>query len=166
MLLFSVFQVASAQKKSQTIILSDTLFIKGAIKNPKFYTLKDLDTLKSSSIPNQLIYNHNGEIKDSLKDIRGVKLIDLLKPIQFEYQKPRELNEFFFVLTATDGYRVVFSWNEIYNTELGNAYFVITECNGDRIQQMKNRILFISTHDIKPSRRHIKSLKTIEVKRL
>lgn len=86
--------------------------------------------------------------------------------IEFQNEKPRELNEFYFVLTASDGYKVVLSCNEVYNTEAGNEYFQVTDMKGKSINDIEQRILFISTADIKSSRRYIKGLQTIEVKRL
>jgi len=70
------------------------------------------------------------------------------------------------VFTATDGYKVVFSWNEIYNAEAGNNFFILTEMDGKRIEKMDQRILFISIADFQTGRRFIKGLEKIEVKRV
>ncbi len=70
------------------------------------------------------------------------------------------------MFTATDGYKVVFSWNEIYNAEAGNNFFILTEMDGKRIEKMDQRILFISIADFQTGRRFIKGLEKIAVKRM
>lgn len=153
----------SAQK---TIPTADTLKIYGEVKNPMVLSLTQLDTFPKTAIKDQIIYNHNGEVKDTLTGLIGVPLKTIMASIEFIYDKPRELNEFYFVMIATDGYKVVFSWNEIYNSELGNNFFIITEMEGKPLNDISQRILFISTADFKPGRRYIKGLEKIEVRRV
>ncbi|MES2411549.1 MAG: molybdopterin-binding protein, partial [Bacteroidota bacterium] len=77
----------------------------------------------------------------------------------------KELNEFYFVLVDTDGDKIVFSWNEIFNTEAGNTFYIITEMDGKKLKDMEQKIIFISTSDLKSGRRYIKALEKIQVKR-
>lgn len=130
------------------------------------YKLADLDTFPKSHIKDQVIYNQKGEVKDTVTGMRGVPLKALLAPVDYVYKKPKTLNEFYFVFTASDGYKVVFSWNEIYNTEAGNEFFIVTEMKGKKLKNSEQRMLFISTADIKTGRRYIKGLRTIEVKQV
>lgn len=51
----------------QTITPTDTLKIYGKIKKELFITVSALDTFSKSMIKDQIIYNHKGEIKDTLK---------------------------------------------------------------------------------------------------
>lgn len=145
---------------------TDTLFISGKIKKAVMFRLADLDTFPKSRIKGQVIYNHKGEIKDTISGMRGVALKAVLAPLDYVYEKPKTLNEFYFVLTASDGYKVVFSWNEIYNTQAGNEFFIVTEMKGKKGKEVEQRIVFISTADIKTGRRYIKGLRTIEVKQV
>ena len=153
----------SAQR---TIPPTDSLQVTGKIKNPTVYTLADLDTFPKTAIKDQIIYNHNGEVKDTLTGMSGIPLKTLLASIIYVYDKPKFLNEFYFVFIASDGYRVVFSWNEIYNTETGNNFFIVTEMEGQKLKDLGQRILFISTADLKTGRRYIKGLEKIDVRQL
>jgi len=150
----------------RTIPPTDTLFVTGKIKNPATFTLANLDTFPKTDIKDQVIYNQNGEIKDTLTGMRGIPLKTILASILYVYAKPKFLNEFYFVFIASDGYKVVFSWNEIYNTETGNNFFIITEIEGKKLKDLGQRIQFISTADLKTGRRYIKGLKRIEVKQI
>ena len=165
-LFFIVVLFATSTSIAQrNITPTDSLRITGRVKNPITYSVSELDTFPKTSIKDQLIYNQNGEIKDTLTGIRGVLLKTLLAPIQFQYDKPKVLNELYLVLKSSDGYTVVFSWNELYNTEIGNNVFIITEMRGKRMSELDNRILFISTADLKAGRRYIKALQTIDIRR-
>lgn len=162
-----VFLLASFISYGQRSVPStDTLFITGKIKKATLYKLADLDTFPKTIIKDQVIYNHKGEIKDTITEMRGIPLKTLLAPVDYLYEKPKTLNEFYFVFTASDGYKVVFSWNEIYNTQAGNEFFIVTEMKGKKLKNIEQRIVFISTADIKTGRRYIKGLRTIEVKQV
>jgi len=145
---------------------SETLKIEGKIKAEKIFSLSNLDAFPKIAIADQTLYNHKGKVKSTVKGIKSVLLKTVLESTEFIYDKPKELNEFYFAFTATNGYKVVFSWNEIYNTEAGNNFYIVTEMEGKKIKDMDQRILFISTADLKSGRRYIKALEKIQVKRI
>jgi hypothetical protein len=145
---------------------TDSIKIMGKIKNGKVFSLEDLDTFPKTVIKDQIIYNHKGEVKDTLIKMKGISLKTILASIQYLNNNPKELNEFYFVFVASDGYKVVFSWNEIYNTEAGNNFFIVTEIEGKQLKYLDQRIAFISTTDLKTGRRYIKGLSKIEVKQI
>lgn len=95
----------SAQKNVQA---TDHVTIDGKIKSSITYSLSDLAALPSVEISDAVLYNHKGEIKDTLRNMRGIPLKSLMNPVVFDYEQPRELNEFYFLFTASDGYKVVF----------------------------------------------------------
>lgn len=145
---------------------TDSFKVTGKVANPTTFTLAEIDTFSRMVIKDQIIYNHKGEVKDTLTGLSGVPLKALLASIRFIYDKPRDLNEFYFVFKASDGYKVVFSWNEIYNTESGNNFFIVTELEGKKLKELNQRIMFISTADLKTGRRYIKGLEKIEVRQV
>ncbi len=159
--LLSVYSI-SAQR---TVPPSNAFSVEGKVKTEVRFSVADLNMFPQVAISDQTLYNHHGEIKGSVKDMKGVLLKTVLESIQLDYEKPRELNEFYFVFVATDGYKVVFSWNELYNTEVGNNCFIVTEMEGRNIKEMEQRILFISSADLKNGRRYLKALDKILVRR-
>jgi len=158
--------LVSSVYAQRDITPSETLKIEGKIKAGKTFTIADLEAFPKVAIPNQTLYNHKGEVKGTVKNMKGVLLKTVLESTQLDYDKPKELNEFYFVFVATDGYKVVFSWNEIYNTEAGNNFYFVTEMDGRKLNDLEQRILFISTADLKSGRRYIKALEKIQIKRL
>jgi hypothetical protein len=145
---------------------TDTLKIFGKLKSELTFTTLDLDTFRSQTINDIILSNNHGETKKTLKGMKGFLLKDLFAKADFQTEKPRDLNEFYFVFIASDNYKAVFSWNEIFNTATGNNLYVITEQDGKRIKEMNERILVVSTTDFITGRRYIKGLKSIMVKRV
>lgn len=166
LIFISILLTNWAANAQRTIPPTDSLKILGKIKNEKTFALSDLDTFPKTTIRDQVIYNHKGEVKDTLKSLKGITLKSVLSSIEFVHDKPKQLNEFYFVFIASDGYKVVFSWNEIYNTETGNHFFIVAEMDGIKLKDLAQRILFISTRDLKAGRRYIKGLERIEVRQV
>jgi hypothetical protein len=154
---------ANAQKP---VVNSKTIIIDGEVKEVKKYTLDELGQFTQQNIPDLVLYNHDGTPKDTLREMKGVALIDLLKDVEFQYANSKELSAFVFLLTAADGYVATCSWSELYNTDTGKNFFIVTEINHQRGEEIPHHILFLSRQDIKPNRRYIRGLERIEVKNL
>ena len=165
-LIVILFLASYSIQAQRTVTPSETLKIEGKIKVEKTFSITELDTFPKVIIADQVLYNHKGEVKSTVKNMKGILLKTVFADIKFDYEKPKELNEFYFIFVATDGYKVVFSWNEIYNTEAGNNFYIVTEMEGKKLKDLDQRILFISTADLKSGRRFIKALEKIEVKRV
>ena len=160
--ILSALSVVGQRKISPT----DTLKILGKIKNEKTFTLIDLDTFPQKNIADVVITDQQWEIKRTIKNLKGILLKNVLEKIELQVENHKVLNECYFIFVASDGYKVVFSWNEIFNTDTGNNLFIITEMGGKKIKEMDERILFISTKDLITGRRYIKGLQKIIVQRV
>jgi len=68
--------------KAQRIVpATDSFSVTGQLKTEKAYTINQLDTLPDEKIKDQIIFNQNGEPKDTLRNLRGIRLIQLLSTI-------------------------------------------------------------------------------------
>jgi len=76
------------------------------------------------------------------------------------------LSEYYITCIAIDGYKVVFSWNEIFNTEIGNHILIAIEAGGLKAEAMPDRMLLFSAMDINTGRRFVKGLNKIVVERV
>ncbi|HMG14744.1 MAG TPA: hypothetical protein VK590_04820 [Saprospiraceae bacterium] len=145
---------------------TDTLKISGKIKTELKYSLQQLDTFSVKIIGDIAITNQEGIVRRTAKNLKGIPIKSLLNKIDIEVDKPKFLNEYYFIFVASDGYKVVFSWNEIFNTEIGDNIFIITESEGTVYKDSKERILTVSAKDIGKGRRYIKNLEKIIVARV
>ncbi len=145
---------------------SDNIVVSGAVENKKTITIEELLSKKSAEIGDLTITNHTGEKRHTAQAMKGVPLKEVLADVVFKTESPKYLSEFYFTLLATDGYKVVYSWNEIYNSPTGDNIYIITEKEGKNLKEMSDRILSICTTDFKTGRRHVKALSQIIVSRV
>jgi hypothetical protein len=160
--LIAVAHIAIAQKES---LRSNAFAVKGQVKKEVKITVTDLMKLESKAIGDLVITNHLGEPKSTAKNLKGVLLKDLLSKVEFNSESPKTLSEFYLTFIATDNYKVIYSWNEIFNSPTGNNIWVVTEKAGVKLDSMDDRILVVCTTDFKTGRRHVKGLSQILVSR-
>lgn len=162
-----IFSLAILGANAQTKLNpTDQFSVEGKVQHPVIFTIAALDTFKTKSIPDIVITNHLGVVKNNLTKLKGVSLKDILSTVVLDADTPKILSEFYFVFVATDNYKIVFSWNEIFNTETGNNIYIITEEGGKKIREMNTRIPMICTSDFKTGRRDLKNLQKVIVARV
>ncbi len=150
----------------QNVPATNEFIVSGAVKAEKVISLADLKKLKTHELGDVAILNHLGAKKSVETKVKGVLLKEALASLEFDVTSPKYLSEFYFAAKATDGYTVIFSWNEIFNSILGDKIFVVLERDGKTLEQMDDRILLLSTGDLNTGRRHVKGLARIEVGRV
>jgi hypothetical protein len=141
---------------------TDAFRITGKVKTEKVVTMASLHTYPTTTL-SDINISCSPKKEEKAKQVKGVLLKSILDSVAFQYEKPRMLNHYYFLFVAADGYKMVFSFNEIYNTEVGNNLYLVTEIEGKGIKDMSNRILLLSTKDIKSGSRNMKWLSEIVV---
>ena len=153
-LVFTVF--------SQTSKPSSSFLVTGKVKKDRTFSFTDIRALPILDLGN-LNTNCSPRRKEESKNVKVVLLKTLLDSVRFDAESPRMLNQFYFKFVATDGYSLVYSFNEIYNTETGNHLFVVVEKDGMPLEDIENRILILTTSDLKQGARNMKHLEKIVV---
>lgn len=162
LLLVFVSLSAAAQKETKP---TNEFSVSGEVIKELTFTLADIGKLPSKSIPDVAITNHLGEPRNAAKQLTGILLKDLIKDVQLKEESPKRFSEFYFTFIAVDNYKVVYSWNEIFNSPTGDNLYVITSRDGKKLSDMEDRILILTPTDFKTGRRHIKGLAKISVRR-
>ena len=129
-------------------------------------SLADLSSYRSYSIDSIVITNHLGKKRSTLKMVKGVLLKDILEKIEIDSENPRVLSEYYFVCIASDNYKVVFSWNEIFNNDLGKSIYILNGNDGKPASALDNRIALVSPSDKMTGRRYVKGLQKIVIERV
>jgi hypothetical protein len=94
-----------------------------------------------------------------------VLLKDILAKAEIDAESPKVLSKYYVECVASDNYKIVFSWNEIFNSDLGNNILVITQKDGENLESYEDRIAIISASDRATGRRHLKGLQKVLVRR-
>jgi hypothetical protein len=93
----------------------------------------------------------------------GCLLRDVLTAAKPVESKPRELRKSYVVVTASDGYEVVFSWAELFVSPLGDKVFVVYERDGAQLPDDEGPIALIAITDTRPARR-VKWLRSLTLR--
>jgi len=96
----------------------------------------------------------------------GVLLRDVLNQVKLREPEPRGLRKSLVVAVARDGYKVVFSWAELYLTPIGDSVYVVYERDGAPLLPAEGPIALVSLADKSPGPRHVKWLQGIDVRML
>jgi len=154
-----------AQKKIEP---SSTIAIVGAIKQELKLSIEDLKKYPTQKAGKGKlnIFSHDGTLRSTLKGLEGIPIKTLFEKVEFVVDSPKGLSQFYLVFEATDGYQVVYSWNEIFNTPVGDQVYVLTKADGMALEAMEQRIATVSMSDARTGRRYLKGFTKITVKRL
>jgi hypothetical protein len=154
-----LFQTSGAQNTSESFTVSGEVLKAETIDMAKLssYVQVHLDSLR--------IYTHDMQPKGLMKNINGVLIKDILSAIPFNNENPKSLSGYYIECVATDGYIVLFSWNEIFNSETGKHVMVITSKDGTNASQLDDRIALITPTDQATGRRYVKWLNRIIIHR-
>jgi hypothetical protein len=136
----------TGQVKKESVITMDSL---------NGYPLKDLGDIR--------VTNHLGDFKHSDEKLKGVLLKDILIHSQLATANPKLYSRFYFVCVGSDGYKVVYSWNELFNTQVGDNVFILMEKNGVKADKLPESLQMASMLDQKTGRRYLHNLDKIVV---
>ena len=166
-LVFEIFTlVFMAFGNEKAVAQTANLFkITGAVESEAILNADSLARFKRLKIDSTVIFNHLGQRKSTLKNLEVVLLRDALSRSVIKVEGPKQLSEFYFVCEATDGYKAVFSWNEVFNNPLGDSIFIIVSREGKSADERSEGFALLSPTDNMTGRRYVKNLEKIMVRR-
>ena len=145
---------------------TESFMISGKVNKEKTITIAALDTFKIISIDDVAMQGAKGEVKEKVKNLKGVLLKDLFQGVQFKTENKKDLNRFFLILSATDGFKLVLSWNEVFHAKSCTNIFILTEKDGKKGKELVDRILVIAVDDAKNGHERVKALQQITVEKV
>lgn len=128
-------------------------------------TFEQLTSFTVHSIDSLRIFNHAGKYRSTVKGIKGVQLKEVLSNTPLGDSSPKVLSEYYIVCIAADGYKVIFSWNELFNTSVGDSVLIVTDIKEVTDGEQENNLALLSAQDIATGRRYVKQLETIKILR-
>lgn len=162
LLLFWPF-IAQAQSTSY---ITEQVEITGLVEKPLTIHMKNVDSFGAKTVAfEQKVTNASGEVKKVRENFRGVLLTDLLEKAEVKLPFKKARGEFYVLVTASDGYKVIFAWNELQFGPAGQNTWLIFEENGQPITE-EGKFVLLCTSDLVRGPRHVKWVANIEVKRI
>lgn len=163
---YAVFALALVSCALQSIAadaMSEHVLVSGAVKSPLTLKVDDLRAFPPDQIVSVALTRRVGD-KQTTSTARGVKLMAVLERAGLASTDQHDWKHTAVLASATDGYRVVFSWPELFNTELGAGVLVVFERDGQPLDEREGRIALVSTRDLRTGPRSVRGLARLDVR--
>jgi len=157
--------VMSEADKLLARFVTESVAVSGSVKTALNLRVEDLKKYPVQTVPDFDMTCLNGANMGKVGGLKGALLRDLINKAVLDAPGHNDVKKMFVVATASDGYKVVFSWAELFNSSLGDGVLVYYEKNKHALGNDEGRIAMVSLRDTKTGPRHVKWLKTIEVKK-
>ncbi|MBF0509289.1 MAG: molybdopterin-dependent oxidoreductase [Deltaproteobacteria bacterium] len=141
----------------------EVLRVTGRVTTDLVLRREELAAMETEEQKNLLIICGSGTPKERIKSCRGVLLEKVLEKAPILKEAHNDTKKMFIVATASDGHKVVFSWQEIFNTSVGDGVMILTEKNGRPLDAENGWFDLLSAEDYFTGSRYVKGLRTIEV---
>jgi len=139
------------------------LRVTGRVAKPLMLGMTDIQALGMEEFQDLFIVCGTGEPRDTIRHCRGVLMEKILQKAEVIKAEHNDTKRMFIVASADDGYKVVFSWQEIFNTVIGGGVAILTEREGKPLGENGGRLDLISAQDYYAGSRHVRDLRHIEV---
>lgn len=146
--------------------VTEKISVSGAVENKLVLGVADLRKFPPQQIGQMPMVCQTGANVGKLENIKGVLLRDILEKASVISTSHNDVKKMAVIATASDGYKVVFSWSEIFNSPIGDGVMVFFEKDGLPLADDEGHIAMVSGKDLRAGPRHVKWLQGIEVRKI
>ena len=138
--------------------------VEGRVLENLSFNLDNINTLPAFTSGKRDEVCMSGFVKEKSIDYTGVLLKDVLNQAKVKIDSKKEMNEMYVVVEASDGYKALFSYHEIFTSPLGQ-HIVLYYKKGDKfLGKEEGDFALMSLDDTQPGGRHVKWVSRIIVK--
>lgn len=142
---------------------AEALRVTGRVKQPLVLSARELREMETEEAKDLLVICGTGTPRGRIASCRGVLLETVIGKADVLKEEKNDTKKMFIAASAGDGYKVVFSWQEIFNTPVGGGVMILVEKDGRSLCEEHGRLELISTEDYFIGSRHVKGLVNLEV---
>ncbi len=148
------------------LFVTESVSVTGSVENKLTLNVAELRKFPTQQVGETPLVCQSGADKGKIENYKGVLLRAILEKAAIAAPGHNDVKKMAIIATASDGYKAVFSWNEIFNTQVGDGILVFFEKNGLPLGDNDGRIAMVSAKDSRTGPRHVKWLKEIEVRKI
>lgn len=157
---------AATDTASAAQYVTDKITVSGAVEHTLVLSVDDLRKFPQQQSGDISLQRQSGADAGKLEKLKGVLLRDILQQAAVVSHDHNDVKKLAVIAGASDGYKVVYSWSEIFNSPLGDGIIVYYEKDGAPLADSEGHIAMISAKDTRTGPRHVKWLQTITVKKV
>ncbi|MFZ6647818.1 molybdopterin-dependent oxidoreductase [Undibacterium sp. TJN25] len=158
--------LAAGNGNEPSKLVTDSITVSGNVENKLVLKVEDLRAFPPQQISEVQLLGRGGANMGKLSNVKGVRLRDILEKAVVIAKDHNDVKKTVIIAAASDGYKVVYSWSEVFNSPLGDGVLVYFEKNGAALGDDEGRIAMISAKDTNTGPRHVKWLQSLEVKKI
>jgi DMSO/TMAO reductase YedYZ molybdopterin-dependent catalytic subunit len=143
------------------------LAVHGNVERQLTLFVDDLKQLPVQRIEDVRVVRPTGSastVPEVTRSYTGCLLRDVLERAKPVEKRRLDLRKSVVVVTASDGYRAIFSWSELYLSPIGDGALVVYERDGAALPPDEGPLALVSLKDTQPGPRHVKWLQSIELR--
>lgn len=138
-------------------------FISGRVEETRMCNLEELLGMDTVEFNDLLLACGSGVPKGHLNSCRGILLTDIINLAQVITTDHNDTKKMFVIASANDGYTTLFSWQELFNTSVGEGVIVILEKDGKRLYEEGGGVDLFSARDFLSGPRYVKRLSNVRI---
>jgi len=139
------------------------LEVAGGVPRPGAFALDALRRMARHDLGPTQVLCYSGRAVAQVDSYAGVRLVDVLDACGFSERPRPELKRCIVAASGDDGYQALFSWNELYNSVIGEKVLVLYEKNGGALEPHLGALCLISANDARLGPRHLRRLERVAV---
>ena len=145
-------------------VAQQTLEVVGQVHNPLCLSVADLQAMPGYDWVRLTSNTCEGNAqKAQKKGYRGVLLREIVLKAGLRSDDPKGWKRAYVVARASDGYVALFSWNELVNTDVGDAVLVVYQQHAHGQTAAGEHLSLVSGSDRHSGARQVKWLRSIEL---
>ncbi len=146
--------------------VTTNITVTGAVEHRLNLSVDELKKFPPQQVGEVPLICQSGANVGKLENFKGVRLRDILEKAAIKAPRHNDVKKMAIIASASDGYKVVFSWSEVFNSPIGDGVMVFFEKDGLPLADDEGRIAMVSAKDIRTGPRHVKWLQGIEVRKI
>lgn len=148
----------NAAKPSETLSLQG-----GALRQQRVLSTADLGRQPPQAMVS-FVQSRGEPGHETRSTARGVRLAHLIEQAGLTEAARVDWKNLLVTVTATDGYRAMFTWAELINTPAGQDVLVLFERDGQPLDAREGRMAVLATGDLRLGPRHVRNAMLVEVR--
>lgn len=146
--------------------VTEKIGVTGEVEHPLTLSVGDLQAFPAAQVVEVAVTRQPAGVGAKPDLYKGVLLRDILAKAVLLTHDHNDVKKMAIIASASDGYAVVFSWSEIFNSPTSDGIIVYFEKNGQPLPDNEGRIALISSKDVRTGPRHVKWLQSLDVKKI
>lgn len=144
---------------------ADTIRVAGLVAHPFGISSRDAAGLSLHDAPAHEMRNRKGELKKSFPAAKAYLLKDLIGKAEPVTGEHKEQGKFIVVVTAVDGYTVVFSYGELIYGAAADKTWLMPVSSNEKLRG-DGPFVLLSMSDKVSAPRYVKWVKSIELRKI